>query len=166
VSETTAYEDLEPVPGRPGLRQTPATGRHAILPRVGLPEPDVIAPLAVPVQQDAELPDLDIPGRLPEDRPRLIRRSREYYDDPEKALAALIGECHFLMSEVAFRCIVQSSDGAERRSFMNSAMGFAKAGAEVANAVATLRTAPHSEAHTEKLIEAVGRLAPPKPAKP
>lgn len=165
MSESIAYENLDPIPDRPGLRQTPATGRHAILPRVGLPEPDVIAPLAVSAWQTAELPDLDVPGRLPEDKPRLIRRSPQYYDDPEKALAALIGECHFLMSEVAFRCIVQSSDGQERMGFMNSAMAFAKTGAEVANAVATLRTAPRSEAHTEKLIEAAALLAPSKPAK-
>ncbi len=166
MSESNTYEDLAPVEGRPGLRQTPATGRHAILPRVGLPEPDVIAPLTVPLSQDTELPDLDIPGRLPEDKPRLIRRAQHHYDDPEKALAALIGECHFLMSEVAFRCIVQSSDGQERMGFMNSAMAFAKTGAEVANAVAVLRAAPRSEAQTALLIEAANRLAPSKTAKP
>jgi hypothetical protein len=166
MSETTTYDDLDPVPGRPGLRRTPATGRHAILPRIGLPEPGVIAPLTGPALQDAELPDLDIPGRLPEDKPRLIRRAQDYYDDPEKALAALIGECHFLMSEVAFRCIVQSSDGQERMSFMNSAMAFARTGAEVAGAVATLRAVPRSEAQTTLLIEAANRLTSPKTIEP
>ncbi|HXM00828.1 MAG TPA: hypothetical protein VN932_12930 [Rhizomicrobium sp.] len=57
----------------------------------------------------------------------------------EDLLNGLIGECHYLMREVAFRSICQCSDPTDRVQFMRTAMEFAKTGAEVANAVVHLR---------------------------
>lgn len=57
----------------------------------------------------------------------------------EDLLNGLIGECHYLMREVAFRSICQCSDPVDRVQFMRMAMDFAKTGAEVANAVVHLR---------------------------
>jgi hypothetical protein len=57
----------------------------------------------------------------------------------EDLLNGLIGECHFLMREVAFRSMCQCSDPQDRMLFMNSAMNCAKTGAEIGNAVVRLR---------------------------
>lgn len=57
----------------------------------------------------------------------------------EEMLTKLIFECHFMMKEVAFRSMCQCIDPTDRRRFMDSAMDFAKTGAEVAGAIAVLR---------------------------
>jgi hypothetical protein len=148
-------EESDLVPDRPGLRKTPRTGRHAILPGIGLPKADLMAPLNYPATERPEMPDLDVPGRLPEDNPRLIRRPPETSDDTELLLNAMIGECHFMMREVGFRCIIQTSDAQERMQFMNSVMSFARVGAKVAKSVARLRTAPPPHKRQALLHEAV-----------
>ena len=132
----------QPANKKPALQPTPASGRHTILPGVGLAEPNVVAQLYQSPSVSEELPDLDIPGRLPEERPRLVRRDAHLSDDTEKLLNEMIGECGFLMREVAFRCIIQSCGVEDRLAFMRSAVSFAETGATVAKAVARLRHAP------------------------
>jgi hypothetical protein len=139
MTEETDFEALKPVPGRPALGQTPRTGRHAILPGVGLPPPNFLAPLRrAPALSDPS-PDIDVPGRLPEEEPNRIVRCPDASADTEVLLNGLIGELSFLMREVAFRCIIQTTDADERIRFMNRAMSLAKTGAEVAETVGHLR---------------------------
>jgi hypothetical protein len=84
----------------------------------------------------------------------------------EDLLNGLIGECHYLMREVAFRSICQCADPNDRMQFMRTAMEFAKTGAEVANAVVHLRGgAVTSETrqtirveHMQKTTTAVGTV--------
>ena len=164
------FDKLEPEPDRPALRRTPATGRHAILPGTGLPPPGIIAPLAQRPSLSAALPDLDVPGRLPDDRPDRIVRPAPSLAETETLLNDLIGECGFLMREVAFRCIIQTTDADERIRFLNSAMGLAKTGAEVAESVGRLRgVLPHSETRQRLIVEhvqtTVGEGAKPESAK-
>jgi len=139
MTEETDFEALEPVPGRRALGQTPRTGRHAILPGVGLPPPNFIAPLKQAPSLTDPSPDIDVPGRLPEDAPNRIVRGPAASGDTEGLLNGLIGELHFLMREVAFRCIIQTTDADERLRFMDSAMSLAKTGAVVAETVGHLR---------------------------
>jgi hypothetical protein len=139
MTEETDFEALDPVPGRPALGRTPNTGRHAILPGVGLPPPNFIAPLRRSPSLSDPSPDIDVPGRLPEEEPNRIARGPAASADTEDLLNGLIGELHFLMREVAFRCIIQTTDADERIRFMNSAMSLAKTGAEVAETVGHLR---------------------------
>lgn len=135
----------QPANKKPALQPTPASGRHTILPGVGLVEPNVVAQLRPGPSVSEDLPDLDIPGRLPEERPRLVRRDAHLSDDTEKLLNEMIGECGFLMREVAFRCIVQSPGVEDRLAFLRSAMNCAETGAKVAESVAKLRHAPPNE---------------------
>lgn len=139
MSEESDFEELQPVPERPALGRTPRTGRHAILPGTGLAPPNFIAPLKPAMSLKDPSPDIDVPGRLPEDTPNRIVRGTSSPDDTETLLNSLIGECHFLMREVAFRCIIQTTDADERVRFMNSAMSLAETGAKVAETVGHLR---------------------------
>jgi hypothetical protein len=139
TTEEIDFEKLEPVRNRPALHKTPRTGRHAILPGVGLPPPNFIVPLDLEISIDGESPDIDVPGRLPEDAPNRIVRSESVPDDTETLLNALVGECHFLMREVAFRCIIQTTDADQRLRFLHSAMSLAETGAKVAETVGHLR---------------------------
>ena len=155
MSEAIDLNALEPAPGRPALKRTPATGRHAILPGIGLAKPNVIVPMEQGPSACAEQPDLDVPGRLPEDSPALIRRTPLAVHDTEQLLNGLIGECGFLMREVAFRCIIQSAGVEDRLAFMRSAMSFAETGAKVADSVARLRAIPlDDDRKLANLIEA------------
>ncbi|HEY4943627.1 MAG TPA: hypothetical protein VII56_19520 [Rhizomicrobium sp.] len=159
MSQTRDIKRPESASDDPAIRPTPKTGRHAILPGVGLAKPDVIVPLAIGPSSSEELPDLDLPGRLPEDNPRLIRRTEAPAQDTEKLLNAIIGECHFLMSEVAVRCIVQSPNVEDRLAFIRSATSIAETGANVARAVAKLRHAPpDEEAMVAKIISKWSRV--------
>lgn len=123
----------------------PSDDEPDILPGVGLAAPDRIVPLRHSPSASEELPDLVIDGRLPKADPRLIRRDAHLVDETEHLLNALIGECGFLMREVAFRCIVQSAGVEDRLAFMRSAMSCAETGAYVAKSVAKLRHAPVNE---------------------
>ena len=155
MSDDFDFDALKPEPRAPALKKTPRTGRHAILPAVGLPPPDVVAPLAVRPSLNAPLPDLDVPGRLSDD-PLRLAPSPPTTADTETLLNALIGECHFLMREVAFRCIVQSTDAEERVRFMGSAMGLAETGAKVAETVGRLRgVLPANETRQRMIFEHV-----------
>jgi hypothetical protein len=139
MTEETDFEALQPVPGRRALSQTPRTGRHAILPGIGLPPPNFLAPLRRSPSLNDPLPDIDVPGRLPEEEPNRIVRGPDASVETEALLNGLIGELHFLMREVAFRCIIQTTDADERIRFMDSAMSLAKTGAEVGETVGHLR---------------------------
>ncbi|MEI9994951.1 MAG: hypothetical protein WDM91_10180 [Rhizomicrobium sp.] len=91
-------------------------------------------------------PTLRIPARpLPEEDPWTLHRKPAAPQDTEAWLNTLIGECHFLMSEVAYRCLAQSSDPQDRLAFMRVALECAHTGAHVAQSVATLRSTPLSE---------------------
>lgn len=146
MSEIEDYKDLEPHPEHPALRQTPASGRHAILPGAGLPPPQTIAPLRRRPSLHADLPDLDIPGRLPEDEPHRIDRGPDLSGGTEASLNALIAECHFFMKEVAFRCVIQTTEVNDRMQFMDAARSFALTGAAVGKSVAKLRAASSTAA--------------------
>lgn len=60
-------------------------------------------------------------------------------DQTGTLLNAIIGECHFMMREVAFRSMCQADVLEDRRLWANTAMDFARTGAKVANSVASLR---------------------------
>ena len=73
----------------------------------------------------------------------------------------MIGECHFLMREVVFHSICNSTDHAERVDWVNSAMRMAETGAKVADSVGRLRNGPQitQTAHrmtVEKIIATTG----------
>ncbi len=152
MTEETDFEALEPVPGRPALGRTPRSGRHAILPGIGLPPPNFLAPLRQAPSLSDPSPDIDVPGRLPEDTPNRILRGPAASADTEGLLNGLIGELHFLMREVAFRCIIQTTDADERIRFMNSAMSLAKTGADVAETVGHLRGGPPASETRQRMI--------------
>jgi hypothetical protein len=155
MSDDFDFEALEPEPRAPALHKTPRKGRHAILPGAGLPSPDFVAPMAVPPSLDPPLPDLDVPGRL-SDQPFHLAPSPANTADTETLLNALIGECHFMMREVAFRCIIQSTDADNRVRFMNSAMNLAETGAKVAETVGRLRgVLPANETRRRMIFEHV-----------
>ena len=78
------------------------------------------------------VPRLDI-ARAPDALPE---------EDTERLLNALIGECHFLMREVAFRSMCQCPVLDDRLIWMNTAMKLATTGGKVAKSVAQLRHGP------------------------
>ncbi|MEI9888458.1 MAG: hypothetical protein WDN08_18545 [Rhizomicrobium sp.] len=161
--------DLEPDPKRPALYRTPTKGRHRILPGIGLPPPDFIAPLAQRPFTES-LPDLDVPGRLAEDAPHRVVRPAPSLADTETLLNGLIGECGFLMREVAFRCIIQTTSADDRVRFLNAAMNLAETGAKVAESVGRLRgVLTASETRQRLIVEhvqtAAGEGAAPRSAK-
>ncbi|MEJ0043843.1 MAG: hypothetical protein WDM81_17240 [Rhizomicrobium sp.] len=154
-SDDFHIESLERDPERPALYRTPTKGRHAILPGIGLPPPNFIAPLA-PRRFAKSLPDLDVPGRLAEDAPHRVVRPAPASSDTEALLNGLIGECGFLMREVAFRCIIQTTDVDDRVRFMNAAMSLAETGAKVAETVGRLRgMLPATESRQRLIVEHV-----------
>lgn len=169
LNDENDFDKLEPEPNRPALRRTPRTGRHAILPGIGLPPPNFVAPLSSHPSLYGELPDLDVPGRLPENDPHRITRPSQSLADTETLLNELIGECGFLMREVAFRCIIQTTNPDERIRFMNAAMGLAETGAKVAESVGRLRgVLPFSETRQRLIVEhvqTVGEGAKPESEK-
>ncbi|MBV9570407.1 MAG: hypothetical protein JO056_04110 [Alphaproteobacteria bacterium] len=80
---------------------------------------------------DSGVPQLELaplPDQLPPDGAQT-----------EALLNAIIGECHFMMREVAFRSMCQADVLEDRRIWANTAMDFARTGAKVANSVAGLR---------------------------
>ncbi len=156
MSDETDFEKLERDPERPALARTPRRGRHAILPGAGLPPPNFVAPLAQQPSLRGPSPDIDVPGRLSETDPHRIVRPAAMPSDTETLLNDLIGECGFLMREVAFRCIIQTTDADQRIRFMNSAMGLAETGAKVAETVGRLRgVLPASETRQRLIVEHV-----------
>ena len=170
MTEELDFDKLEPDPKRPALARTPKSGRHTILPGVGLAPPNFVAPLSPRPSLGNALPDLDVPGRLPENDPHRIARVAPSLADTEVLLNDLIGECGFLMREVAFRCIIQTTDADERIRFMNSAMSMAETGAKVAETVGRLRgVLPFSETRQRLIVEhvqtTVGEGAKPESAK-
>ena len=54
----------------------------------------------------------------------------------------MIGECHFLMREVAFRSMCQAQVLEDRMRWVDAAMRLATTGADVAKGVARLRHGP------------------------
>ena len=89
------------------------------------------------------LPDLD-PAALERDGSCRLGAGVAAAPDgeTEDLLNAMIGECRFLMHEVAFRSMLQSSMAGDRLDFLRSAMSLADTGANVARAIAQLRAVP------------------------
>lgn len=62
--------------------------------------------------------------------------------ETEALLREMIGECHFLMREVAFRSMCQARVLEDRRDWVETSMKLAKTGATVAKAIGKLRHGP------------------------
>lgn len=85
---------------------------------------------------------LDISRESSEDYDR-TGEGMENVDRKTRALLNdLLGECHFLMKEVAFRSICQSGDVETRMDFLNAAMRLAETGAKVGDSAGRLRNGP------------------------
>jgi hypothetical protein len=95
---------------------------------------------------EAAIPQLDVaapPERLP-----------DLDDQTESLLNAMIGECHFLMREVAFPSMCHAGVADDRLHWLGKAMDLAKTGATVAKAVARLRHGPVvRESHQKITVE-------------
>jgi hypothetical protein len=100
--------------------------------------------------------------RAPPERAAPIGEGTEMVDlETRVRLNDLLGECHFLMKEVAFRSICQARDSETRMYFLNAAMHLAETGAKVGDSAGRLRNgAPVSQtAHrmtVEKIVTKVG----------
>ena len=116
---------------RAGLAKEPAARRR----RLPVATADEV-PQMVPLQP-SPMSAFNTP--LPELPVSAARGESDRSTQTEDLLNGLIGECHYLMREVAFRSICQCSDPNDRAQFMRTAMDFAKTGAEVANTVVHLR---------------------------
>jgi len=94
--------------------------------------------------------DPDTPGRNARFEPAIPQlevaaqpeRLPDVDDQTEGLLNALIGECHFLMREVAFPSMCHAGVADDRHAWLSKAMDLAKTGAGVAKAVARLRHGP------------------------
>lgn len=97
-------------------------------------------------RRDPRLPQLDIappPAELP-----------AADDQTETLLNAIIGECHFLMREVAFRSLCQEQAAEDRVNWVGAALRMAETGAKVAKSVARLRHGPKiQESHHKVTVE-------------
>ncbi len=133
--------------------------RDVVLAGVALPPSEIPLPLQASLVPRASTA-LDLPARIPP------RRAAKFTDDTETMLNAMIGDCHFLMREVAYRCAVQSSDAVDRLSFLRGALGCAETGAKLADSIARLRAIPFDEdRRTAILLEANRILEDEKSAK-
>jgi hypothetical protein len=97
-------------------------------------------------RRDPRLPQLDI-APPPADLPAAD-------DQTETLLNAIIGECHFLMREVAFRSLCQEQAAEDRVNWVGAALRMAETGAKVAKSVARLRHGPKiQESHHKVTVE-------------
>jgi hypothetical protein len=79
--------------------------------------------------------------------------------ETEAWLNSLIGECHFLMREVIFRSICQSTHVEDRLGWLDASMKVAETGARVGDSVAKLRSGPSiQESRQRYIIEHVNRI--------
>lgn len=86
--------------------------------------------------------------------------------DTEDLLNGLIAECHHLMREVALPSAL-GRDEAQRHRFLGSAMQLATTGAEVAKAIAKLRSSGQViESRQRHYVERIERVLPPPPPQP
>jgi hypothetical protein len=106
--------------------------------------------------------DPDVPGRNTRFEPTISQldvapppaRLPEADDHTETLLNAMIGECHFLMREVAFPSLCHARVADDRLNWVEKAMDLAKTGAIVAKAVARLRHGPAvRESHQKITVE-------------
>ncbi len=129
-------------PESENFAQTPAETCELVLAGVVLPPAEAPPPLLhahlVPRRAPA---DLDLPARMtPKPRPE-----RKFEDDTENMLNEMIADCQFLMREVAYRCIAQASDPADRSEFLGRALDCALTGTKIADSIARLRAVPLDE---------------------
>ena len=129
---------------------SPEDGRDVVLSGERLPPPELRAHLA-PLQGRALI-------GLPEEMPKAARPRLKFEDDVELQLNAMIGDCRFLMRDVAYRCIAQSSDAAGAMEFLQGALGCAETGARVAEAIARLRAVPLDEDRRAAILLETNRL--------
>ncbi len=103
----------------------------------------VFNPRAVPHRRYDHGPavELDVPHNLP---PRPPAGSSD--EDTQAWLNAILGECHFLMSEVVFRSICTTTSLADRLTLLQHSMDMAKTGAKVGKAIAELKRSTVVEA--------------------
>ena len=106
-----------------------------------VPAADILAPLDPSPTYKDPLPYLDRKA-LRDDGSCEVRRGDDVMRDAEVMLNEMIGECRFLMREVAFRSMLQTAVPGDRMDFLRSAMSLAETGAGVARTIAQLRAVP------------------------
>ncbi|HEY0105830.1 MAG TPA: hypothetical protein VGB91_07070 [Rhizomicrobium sp.] len=127
--------------------------------------PDLVVPLSVPAARHRPLASLDLPPRpAHDDLTRVPHRYTLTYN-PEIVLTDMLQECHYIMREVALRCVTQSDDAQERLAFIRSAMQCAETGASLAKAMAELRTAPMDEDRANAVAVEFAKLVDGTPKK-
>jgi hypothetical protein len=96
------------------------------------------------------------PAAFTPERPAKIRRNAE----TEDLLNGMIAEMHYFMRALVLPSACDTIDASRRIDFINVAGGLALRGAQVADAVAKLRSAmPASEAERGQFIEAIARVS-------
>lgn len=146
-------EDSETEEGRSPLAENLADIRRRLeLQKDRLAESEA-APAVAPPPPPPPLPllrgevfEADVPGRDWRYESRIAALAEaarpEGAGEPavtESLLNAMIGECHFLMREVAFRSMCQAQVLEDRMRWVDAAMRLATTGADVAKGVARLR---------------------------
>ncbi|HEX3945054.1 MAG TPA: hypothetical protein VHW69_13290 [Rhizomicrobium sp.] len=159
--DENAVEDEQEADGREReddaatLRNLLERRRVGTAQKVPVPEPPacvpaVVEPVRMPVLLRGVKFDADVPGRWTRHEPAVPQLD---IDPPLQALPAadaqtetllnaIIGECHFLMREVAFRSMCQAGVAEDRVNWVNTAMRLAETGAKVAKSVGRLRHGP------------------------
>lgn len=141
---TDFYTESE---GDPSARAVSLTGTR-------MPLPDDLPPLrAVIVAPQA----LGLPASMPNPEDRPVTRE-SFGDQTERALNAIIEDCHFLMREVAYRGMVHAADTGERLAFLKTALKCAETGASTAKAVARLRAFPLDDDRQNAILLEMERL--------
>jgi hypothetical protein len=136
----------------------------------GAPDDEISAPLPAPIESGRKPAailrgvefEADAPGRWTRHEPLVPRLNiapppaslPAANDQTEALLNDIIGECHFLMREVAFRSMCQAQVAEDRVNWVGSAIRLAETGAKVAKSVARLRHGPKvQESHHKVTVE-------------
>jgi hypothetical protein len=135
------------------VAQTPEEGRELVLSGVVLP-PSEVPPLHAHLALRRAPAAFDLPATMPPKR----RPELKFEDDTEAMLNEMIGDCQFLMREVAYRCIAQASDPADRLEFLGHALNCAAVGTKIADSIARLRAAPLDEDRKMAIVLETNRL--------
>jgi hypothetical protein len=149
MTEEIAFEDPKSTPGAP--RPAAEEGRDVVLTGERLPPATPLRAHLAPLQSRAALD-------LPREMPKAARPRTKFEDDIELQLNAMLGDCRFLMRDVAYRCIAQASDAAGAMEFLQGALGCAQTGARVAEAIARLRAVPLDEDRRTAILLETNRL--------
>ncbi|HEX4302991.1 MAG TPA: hypothetical protein VHZ78_09365 [Rhizomicrobium sp.] len=134
--------------------QNGGEGRDLVLSGVVLPPSEAPPLLHAHLAPRRAPADLDLPACMPTKR----RPELKFEDDTETMLNEMIGDCQFLMREVAYRCIAQASDPADRLEFLGHALNCAVVGTKIADSIARLRAAPLDEDRKLAIVLETNRL--------